>query len=205
VTPANSHCSSGEFVFFNFPDDVESASIAVSSNVSKGIGDTGASCHMMQDELTFVALKKLDRPVTIQVAEAGRTLVASHGGLARVELKNQDGTWSVVDLEDAILVPGLDTNLISLGRLTKVFYEIRIANNIMSLWRKNNSNGDKILVVTIPAKNHVFPMSIRPASSIILARPKRTCRPLTLGSPSNSERTTPPPTWHRATPRPPTS
>jgi hypothetical protein len=121
---------------------------------------------MMQDEWTFVALKKLDRPVTIQVAEAGRTLVATHGGLPRVELKNQDGTWSVVDLEDAILVPGLDTNLISLGRLTKAFYEITIANNIMSLWRKNNSNGDKILVVTIPAKNHVFPMSIRPASSL---------------------------------------
>jgi hypothetical protein len=41
VTPAHSHCSSGEFVFFNFPDDAETASIAVSSNASKGIGDTG--------------------------------------------------------------------------------------------------------------------------------------------------------------------
>jgi hypothetical protein len=120
VTPAHSHCLSGEFVFFNFPDDVETVSIAVSPNASKGIGD----CHMMQDAWTFVVLKKLDRPVAIQVAEAGRTFVATHGGLARVEFKNQDSTWSVVDLEDAILLPGLDTNLISLGRLTKVFYEI---------------------------------------------------------------------------------
>ena len=122
---------------------------------------------MLQDREAFVLLTELDQPVTIQVAEAGRTLTATHGGLARAELKHHDGTCSTIDLDDAVHVPRLDTNLISIGRLTKMLYEITIAKQSMSLWRKNGiDEKDRKLVVPIPAKIHVFPMTIRPASSM---------------------------------------
>jgi hypothetical protein len=124
---------------------------------------------MLKDESHFVELHKLN------VAEAYK------GGLANVVLQHDDGSWSLIDLKGALLVSGLDTNLISLGRFTASWYSVVNDNNSMSLYRAKASDSTwpyelpsdadsqnttedapaKKLVATIKAKNQFFPIKIR--------------------------------------------
>lgn len=114
--------------------DASAYRTTTNTNVIDLIVDSGASRHMFADDRMFTS--KNDTATTIRTAENGRNLTTTATGSAVI---NVDGINHRLD--NALVVPGLDANLLSLSK---------IQQEGGSFW----SEGSNVMVVKV--KNQVF-------------------------------------------------
>ncbi|KAL1455732.1 hypothetical protein WDU94_009805 [Cyamophila willieti] len=132
-----------------------------SQHVDKKINfflDSGASDHMVSSELEVYMseVKMLERPISISIAFNGKCLMATKKGRIRIKhLKTE------VSLE-ALLVPNLSANLISVNQLTRKglvnFGQALKTNNVdLTLWhrRMGHLNRRSLQRMKLPVSDEV--------------------------------------------------
>ena len=91
----------------------------------------------------------------MEIAAADGGKIYAHGsGILRVTT-TVNGLGRQADLEGMCYAPGIRARLVSIGRLTKQGWDVRISNDAMELW---DQNGD--LFVNVEMTNHVYPIRL---------------------------------------------
>jgi len=108
--------------------------------------DSGCSTHMTGRKEWFVKMNEAANG-RIKFAD-NRSLVAEGSG--RVVLRGNDGREVVI--EEVLYVPGLKTNLISLGQLLQKGFVVTMKNNCLSIFDQNK----QLVVSASLAKNRTF-------------------------------------------------
>ena len=87
------------------------------STTSRGswIVDSGATCHMSNDETLFVDMRHLTTPQEVTLGDE-RTLKATAEGTVMLETLLPDGSTKQCRLNDVLLVPELSYSLLSVSR-----------------------------------------------------------------------------------------
>lgn len=113
--------------------------------------DTGCSTHMSGRKDWFV---NLDESVHNKVKFADDSTLSA-AGLGRVLIKRKDGSPSFIS--DVLYVPGMKTNLLSLGQLLEKGYVMKMENKEMKVY-----DGEKRLIIKTPlASNRTFKVGIQ--------------------------------------------
>ena len=82
----------------------------------------GASCHICNDEKVFV---NLNRSVRKPIVLANNDTVFSSGeGTIKIRLKANDKKYSYITFENVLFVPTVNTNILSVKRLTEKDYNV---------------------------------------------------------------------------------
>ena len=92
------------------------------------IVDSGATCHICNDEQMFVELKYFRRSQTVILGD-GHQLEATAGGVIELRLVLPDGTTKKCRLDDVLYVPDLTYNLLSVSRMTEAGKEVNFVDN----------------------------------------------------------------------------
>ena len=79
------------------------------------IVDSGATCHMSNNEAQFIELRKLPSPQKVTLGD-GHTLEATAEGTVLLETLLLDGTTRMCRLNDVLLVPKLSYSLLSVSK-----------------------------------------------------------------------------------------
>ena len=99
------------------------------------LGDTGASCHMCNDDTHMYDYKLIKSEV--QVGN-GNLVNAEKIGKLKVNVKQQNGTHKCITIEDCKYVPGLTTNLFSILKALSNKWDI--SNNGVKIKLKKGSD-----------------------------------------------------------------
>ena len=90
--------------------------LATGSDSKSGwIVDSGATCHMSNNEAEFVELQKLPSPLEVTLGD-GHTLEATAEGTVLLETLLPDGSTNVCRLKNVLLVPKLSYSLLSVSK-----------------------------------------------------------------------------------------
>ena len=116
--------------------------------------DSGASDHLVPSKGELRAYKEFARPVEIGTADDGKIQAYGTGSLQVVSSVN--GLERQGTLEDVYYTPGVQARLISLGKLQKQGWDIRIREDGMVL---RDRAGD--VFADIDMVNNVFPTKLR--------------------------------------------
>ncbi|BAT98175.1 hypothetical protein VIGAN_09180700 [Vigna angularis var. angularis] len=108
--------------------------------------DSGCSTHMTGRKDWFVRMQKVKNR-KIKFAD-NSSLEAECSG--RVALRGEDGREVVI--EEVLYVPGLKTNLLSLGQLLQKGYVMKMENNGLSIF---NQEGKEVIQAEI-SQNRTF-------------------------------------------------
>jgi len=108
--------------------------------------DSGCSTHMTRKKEWFVKMEEAANG-RIKFAD-NRSLVAE--GSSRVVLQGNDGREVVI--EEVLYVPGLKTNLISLGQLLQKGFVVTMKNNCLNIFDQNK----QLVVSACLSKNKTF-------------------------------------------------
>lgn len=113
--------------------------------------DTSCSTHMTGRKDWFV---NLDKSIQSKVKLADDSTLSA-AGLGNVLNKRRDGKHSFI--LDVLFVPGMKSNLLSLGQLLERVYVMKMENKEMRVY-----DGEKRLVIKAPlAKNKTFKVVIQ--------------------------------------------
>ena len=82
------------------------------------IVDSGATCHMCNDEKLFVQLRQLNTPREVTLGD-GRSLEGQAEGTVKLETILPDGTTQKCRLENVLLVPDLSYSLLSVSKASE--------------------------------------------------------------------------------------
>ena len=90
------------------------------STVSRGkwIVDSGATCHMCNDQEQFVEFRKLSNTQEVTLGD-GHTLDGTGIGVVKIETLLPDGNTQMCRLEKVLYVPDLSYNLLSVSKATE--------------------------------------------------------------------------------------
>lgn len=113
--------------------------------------DTGCSTHMSGRKDWFV---NLDESVQNKVRFADDSTLSA-AGLGRVLIRRKDGNPSFIS--DVLYVPGMKSNLLSLGQLLEKGYVMRMENKEMKVFDADN----RLLLKAPLAKNRTFKVGIQ--------------------------------------------
>jgi hypothetical protein len=108
----------------------ETAQVAKGNNNNVWYLDSGASCHMTHNKDTFHTLEKRNFPGSIITAN-NAALPIMGKGMTKIDLNIP------VKIEDVCYVPGLSSNLLSVGEMTKKGNEILFKDDKCMIY--NNS------------------------------------------------------------------
>ncbi len=89
-----------------------------SSNMDYWIVDSGATCHICNDDQMFVELKSLTRAQTVILGD-GHHLEATANGVVEMQLVLPGGVKKKCRLNDVLYVPDLSYNLLSVSKMTE--------------------------------------------------------------------------------------
>ena len=90
--------------------------LVTSSESRRGwIVDSGATCHMSNDEAQFVDLRKLTSPQKVTLGD-GHSLDATAEGTVKLETLLPDGSTKECRLNNVLLVPKLSYSLLSVSK-----------------------------------------------------------------------------------------
>ena len=90
------------------------------SSVSKGkwIVDSGATCHMCNDQTQFSDLRQLKENQEVTLGD-GHHLKATAEGTVKIETLLPDGTTQMCTMENVLYVPDLSYNLLSVAKASE--------------------------------------------------------------------------------------
>lgn len=89
---------------------------ASSSNRMKDwIVDSGATCHMCNDDKRFVELRSLKQPLEVTLGD-GCTMEATGQGTVVLEMASTSGKTSRCELNELLYVPDLSYNSLSVSK-----------------------------------------------------------------------------------------
>lgn len=113
--------------------------------------DNGASNHMSGNRSFF---HKLDETITgkVRFGDDSRIDIRGKGSIRFVF---EDGEKKV--LNNVYYIPGLRSNIVSLGQATEVGYEVRMKDNTLSLFDRSG----KLMVRTTRARNRLYKVTLR--------------------------------------------
>ena len=120
--------------------------------------DSGCSNHMAKDESIF---KDIDDFVKVKVRLGNGSIVESKGkGTVMVETKI--GTRFI---KDALLVPNLKENLLSIGQMLEKGYTIHFEGDTCSIY-DNNHKRQEIAKIKMEKRYRSFPISFKYTTNI---------------------------------------
>ena len=96
------------------------------------IVDSGATCHMYNNRDLFVKFQVIDDPLEVTLGD-GRALKATGRGTVMLKTSAPDGKKRECSLRDALLVPGLAYNLLSVSRTTEAGKVVEFSREICSI------------------------------------------------------------------------
>ena len=113
--------------------------------------DNGASNHMSGNRSFFI---KLDKGVTgkVQFGDNSRIDIKGKGSI-RFVLKGGEKRI----LKNVYYIPGLRSNIMSLGQATEVGCEVRMKNNVLILYDK----AGVLMIKTTRSKNRLYKVSLQ--------------------------------------------
>lgn len=117
-------------------------SVSVQGRKNDWFVDSGASSHMCRDITLFSNLETID-PVKIEIAD-GKTIVANKRGVVPLTINLPSGNNMSINLNNVLLVPQLNDNLISVRRLTQIGFSVIFKGELCTL----SSNGDSMDIAT---------------------------------------------------------
>ena len=85
------------------------------SATNNWIVDSGATCHMCNNDKLFVNIRSMQQPLEIMLAD-GHALEATGQGVVALEMKLPDGKTRRCKLHDVLFVPKLSYNLLSVSK-----------------------------------------------------------------------------------------
>jgi len=89
-----------------------------SARLADFVLDSGATAHVSNVLLDFVAPRKLESPVTIRTARSGATVTATHCGDIELRVAMTDGSASTIAVRNALYARGLSRRILSIKRAT---------------------------------------------------------------------------------------
>ena len=93
-------------------------SIGESKSLSNWIVDSGATCHICNNDSQFLNLNSLEKPMDITLGD-GHSLKATKQGVVEIAVKTPNGKERKCVLHDVIHVPDLSYNLFSVPKATE--------------------------------------------------------------------------------------
>ena len=90
-------------------------SASSSSRTKDWIVDSGATCHMCNDDKLFVKLRSLKQPLEVTLGD-GCTVEATGQGTVVLEMASTSGKMSRCKLHEVLYVPDLSNNLLSVSK-----------------------------------------------------------------------------------------
>lgn len=124
------------------------------------IADSGATAHMCNRQEWFTSLKALETPETVNVGDNGKLLVTGIGEVEMYSCANDE--QRLIKLKNVLLVPGLATNLISIGQaedsnIKVVFWKGQVSfilqgNDVVAAGSK--LSGSLYIMKVVPAKTN---------------------------------------------------
>lgn len=98
--------------------------------------DSAASSHMTNNASFF---DTIDTNYTFSVLVVNGQACKAYGiGQGRIECLTRQGKTTLLNLTNVLYVPNFDCNLISIGRLDKLGFHLKIMNNQMAIFTKTN-------------------------------------------------------------------
>jgi len=85
------------------------------SATNNGIVDSGATCHMCNNDKLFVNIRSMQQPLEIMLGD-GHALEATGQGVVALEMKLPAGKTRRCKLHDVLFVPKLSYNLLSVSK-----------------------------------------------------------------------------------------
>ena len=97
---------------------------------SKGswIIDSGATCHMCNDETAFDELRPLETPLQVTLGD-GRSLKATAEGIVRIEALMPNGSTQKCTLRNVLLIPELSYSLLSVPKTSEIGNSIKFTKS----------------------------------------------------------------------------
>lgn len=99
--------------------------------------DSGATCHIVNDKSFFSSFDENHRE-NVNVAN-GETVKAEGRGSGVVCVINDDKVESFIKLTDVLFVPSIESNLVSVRRLTEIGYELNFKEKICEIKLKGRN------------------------------------------------------------------
>ena len=93
-------------------------SASSTSRLSDWIVDSGATCHMCNDDKLFVELRSLKEPLEVTLGD-GYAVEATGRGTVMLEVTSTGGKTSRCKLHEVLYVPDLSYNLVSVSKITE--------------------------------------------------------------------------------------
>ena len=93
-------------------------SASSTGHLNDWIVDSGATCHMCNDDKLFVELCSLEQPLEVTLGD-GYVVEATGRGTVALKVTSMDGQASRCKLHEVLYVPDLSYNLISVSRIAK--------------------------------------------------------------------------------------
>ena len=103
-------------------------SASSTGNLNDWIVDSGATCHMCNDDKLFVELRSLEQPLEVMLGD-GYAVEATGRGTITLEVTSMDGQASRCKLHEVLYVPDLSYNLISVSNITNAGNMIEFSEN----------------------------------------------------------------------------
>ena len=89
---------------------------AATDGYGKWITNSGAPCHICNDEKVFVNLNRsIRKPIVLANTD---TVISSREGTIKIRLKANDQKFNNITFENVLFVPTVNTNILSVKRLT---------------------------------------------------------------------------------------
>lgn len=144
----------------NEPNDATDAMTAIACNteiINKSNTwylDSGATRHMCNDERAFATIKNDER---VKVHTASEHFVESDGrGDIKLDAKSNRRITNPVKLKNALYVPELRNNLLSVSNITDNGYTVTFGKDRATVNRKDGS-----VVFTAPKRDHLYVVNER--------------------------------------------
>ena len=116
--------------------------------------ESGASEHMVRDDTVLDNVKQLDMPISIKIAKSGETMIARHTGEAIVEAEVH-GRKNLITIQDILVVPGLEYNLLSVRKLELKGFKILFSDGKGLISRR------EIIVAEAYRQNTLYELKLR--------------------------------------------
>lgn len=116
--------------------------------------DSGASVTMSNDKSTFINLKRLPNKVVISTADGSTSLTSTEGGTIRLF----DPSNIPVLFPNAILVPGLTSNLFAISQLTKSGRRVEFDGELAKVF----NNKGQLEFTSSRTSDSLYSLNLRP-------------------------------------------